>query len=284
MEYLIYFTGNTMKKIQIILTTIFLSLLTTAIASMAYANPTLSVFDCGLLAFDDVSAFGITNNDTEVRELFVPCYLISHDDHLMVWDAGLPLSDVGRTDSNTRYRKSFIDQLAEMNIDTSEIDFVAFSHMHYDHVGSANAFSEATLLIQGTEAVAAFEHPEDNPVFRPELYADLLSSNRTTLNGDYDVFGDGSVRIISAPGHTPGHQALYLELENFGPLILSGDLYHFEVSRALRRTPVFNTDAEETLRSMDKVEALIRSTDATFWIEHSKELAESLNLAPAVYD
>jgi N-acyl homoserine lactone hydrolase len=284
MEYLIYFTGNTMKKIQIILVTIFLSLLTTAIASMAYANPTLSVFDCGLLAFDDVSDFGITNNDTEVRELFVPCYLISHDDHLMVWDAGLPLSDVGRTDSNTRYRKSFIDQLAEMNIDTSEIDFVAFSHMHYDHVGSANAFSEATLLIQGAEAVAAFEHPEDNPVFRPELYADLLSSNRTTLNGDYDVFGDGSVRIISAPGHTPGHQALYLELENFGPLILSGDLYHFEVSRALRRTPVFNTDAEETLRSMDKVEALIRSTGATFWIEHSKELAESLNLAPAVYD
>ena len=273
-----------MKKIQTILVTIFLSLLTTAIASMAYANPTLSVFDCGLLAFDDVSDFGITNNDTEVRELFVPCYLISHDDHLMVWDAGLPLSDVGRTDSNTRYRKSFIDQLAEMNIDTSEIDFVAFSHMHYDHVGSANAFSEATLLIQGAEAVAAFEHPEDNPVFRPELYADLLSSNRTTLNGDYDVFGDGSVRIISAPGHTPGHQALYLELENFGPLILSGDLYHFEVSRALRRTPVFNTDAEETLRSMDKVEALIRSTGATFWIEHSKELAESLNLAPAVYD
>ena len=55
-----------MKKIQIILVTIFLSLLTTAIASMAYANPTLSVFDCGLLAFDDVSDFGITNNDTEL--------------------------------------------------------------------------------------------------------------------------------------------------------------------------------------------------------------------------
>ena len=66
--------------------------------------------------------------------------------------------------------------------------------------------------------------------------------------------------------------------------ILSGDLYHFEASRELRRTPVFNTDAEETLRSMDKVEALIESTGATFWIEHSQELAESLNLAPAFYD
>jgi N-acyl homoserine lactone hydrolase len=273
-----------MEKLQIARVTLFLSLFAIATPNIVYANLTLSVFDCGLLAFDDLSAFGITNDETEVRELFVPCYLVSHDDHYMVWDAGLPLSDVGRTDSNTRYEKSFIDQLSEMNIDTSEIDFVAFSHMHYDHVGAANAFSEATLLIQETEAVAAFEHPEDNPVFRPELYANLLSSNRTTLNGDFDVFGDGSVRIISAPGHTPGHQALYLELENFGPLILSGDLYHFEVSRELRRTPVFNTDSEETLRSMDKVEALIKSTGATFWIEHSKELAESLDLAPAVYD
>ena len=130
----------------------------------------------------------------------------------------------------------------------------------------------------------SFEHAEDNPVFRPELYVDLIDAKRRTLNGDHDVFGDGSVKIISAPGHTPGHQVLYLELSNFGPLILSGDLYHFEASRELRRTPVFNTDAEETLRSMDKVEALIESTGATFWIEHSQELAESLNLAPAFYD
>lgn len=253
-------------------------------SSVAHADLKLTVFDCGQLSFADVSFFGLSNEETEVRELFVPCYLIQHDEHLMVWDAGLPLTDVGKTDGNSRYEDSFLDQLASMDIMPADIDLVAFSHMHYDHVGAANAFTESTLLIQETEAVAAFEHPEDNPVFQEALYNELVNSNRRSLNGDLDVFGDGSVRIISAPGHTPGHQALYLELSNYGPLILSGDLYHFEVSRELRRVPGFNTNAEETLSSMDKVEALVESTGATFWIEHSKELADSLNLAPAFYD
>jgi len=97
-------------------------------------------------------------------------------------------------------------------------------------------------------------------------------------------FGDSSVRIIAAPGHTPGHQVLYLDISNYGPLILSGDLYHFEASRALRRIPVFNTNVEDTLNSMEKIEELLISSGATFWIEHSKKLAESLNLAPAFYD
>lgn len=253
-------------------------------ANLANADVKLYMFDCGQISFPDVSMFSISNEETDVRELIVPCYLIQHFDHLMVWDAGLPLTDVGQTSGNTRYEVSFIDQLAAMDISPSDIDFMSFSHFHYDHVGAANAFSAATLLIQETEAVAAFEHPEDNPVFTPELYSEIMSSNRITMQGDHDVFGDGTVKIISAPGHTPGHSALYLELEEYGPLILSGDLYHFEASRRLKRAPTFNTDAEETFRSMEKVEALIESTGATFWIEHNKQLADTLNLAPAFYD
>ncbi len=253
-------------------------------SSCVHADLKLTVFDCGQLNFSDVSAFGISNEETTVRELFVPCYLIQHDEHLMVWDAGLPLTAVGQTDGNSRYEKSFLDQLADMDIEPSDIDLVAFSHMHYDHVGAANAFTDSTLLIQETEAVAAFEHPEDNPVFRAELYDELRNTKRRNLNGDHDVFGDGSVRIVAAPGHTPGHQVLYLELRNYGPLILSGDLYHFEISRTLRRVPVFNTNVEETLNSMDKIEELLVTSGATFWMEHSKQLAESLHLAPAFYD
>lgn len=250
----------------------------------AQAQLRLSVFDCGRLSFDDVSAFGLTNEETVVRELFVPCYLIQHADHLLVWDAGLPLAAVGQTDANSRYERSFIDQLGEMRIEAEDIDFIAFSHMHYDHVGAANAFTEATLLIQQSEVAVAFDSTEPGVAVQPELYAGIIDNPRITLTGDHDVFGDGSVRIISAPGHTPGHQVLYLELENFGPLVLSGDLYHFEFSRANRRTPVFNTDSAQTLESMDKVEAFVRQSNATFWIEHSLELAETLNLAPAYYD
>lgn len=250
----------------------------------AQAQLSLSVFDCGRLSFDDVAAFGLSNEETSVRELFVPCYLIRHANHLLVWDAGLPLAAVGQTDGNSRYARSFTDQLNDMGIAPQDIDFIAFSHMHYDHVGAANAFTDATLLIQQTEAEAAFGPGEPGLAVQPELYAAVRDNPRITLNGDHDVFGDGSVRILSAPGHTPGHQVLYLELENFGPLVLSGDLYHFDFSRTNRRIPVFNTNSEQTLESMDKIEAFVRESNSTFWIEHSLELAETLDLAPEYYD
>ncbi len=263
---------------------VILGLLLTIAPAISHAELRLYVFNCGTILMPDVSMFGISNDDTDVRELIVPCYLIQHDEHLMVWDAGLPAVAVGDTSGNSRYEVSFIDQLKAMNITPEDVDFASYSHFHYDHVGMANEFKSATLLIQEAEAIAAFNNFANNPVFRPELYSEIQESTRVTMNGDYDVFGDGSVRIISAPGHTPGHSALYLELENFGPLILSGDLYHFEASRALRATPVFNTNAEESLRSMDKIEALIEETGATFWIEHNKALAETLNMAPAFYN
>jgi hypothetical protein len=69
-----------------------------------------------------------------------------------------------------------------------------------------------------------------------------------------------------------------------GPLVLSGDLYHFEASRRLRAVPEFNTDKAQTLESMAKVEELIEKTRATLWIEHNMALAEGLDLAPAFYD
>lgn len=254
--------------------------------SSARADLKLYVFDCGHLSVTDVSAFGITNEETDVRELFVPCYLIDHPDGKMIWDAGLPLDQVGprQSGASSWYETSIIDQLARIGVSPRDIDYAAYSHFHYDHVGAANAFSSATLLIQETEYLAAFHDADSNPVFQPALYSELENSTKLLLQGDHDVFGDGSVTIISAPGHTPGHQVLKLELENYGPLVLSGDLYHFEVSRQLRRVPTFNTDAEQTLRSMNRVEVLTQEAGATFWIEHSLELANSLKLSPYYYE
>ncbi len=253
------------------------------------ADVRLYVFDCGLIGAADISMFNLTNEETPVRELFVPCYLIEHPEGRLLWDAGLPLAMAGQGRIEEeggvymRYEKSLIDQLADMDLSPADIDLVAFSHMHYDHVGAANAFAGSKLLIQNTEYDAAFNEVT-NPVFQPDLYADLKDSDRLILEGDHDVFGDGSVMIISAPGHTPGHQVLLLRLANSGNLVLSGDLYHFQMSRKLRRAPTFNTDAEETFRSMDKVEALIEAEDATLWIEHEKALADRLQMAPAYYD
>ena len=113
---------------------------------------------------------------------------------------------------------------------------------------------------------------------------ELADNPKRLLDGDRDVFGDGSVMIISAPGHTPGHQEWFVDLEETGPLVLSGDLNHFRISREQMRVPPFNADKAQTLDSMRKVERLVEERGATLWIEHDMALARALNLAPAYYE
>jgi glyoxylase-like metal-dependent hydrolase (beta-lactamase superfamily II) len=152
--------------------------------------------------------------------------------------------------------------------------------MHFDHTGAANYFPEARLLIQEEEYKAAFLDEDINPVFDFELYKELADNPVTILNGDHDVFGDGLVKILAAPGHTPGHQVLFINLAQRGPIVLSGDLYHFQISREQKKVPLFNTDPDETLRSMKKIERFIEKNSASLWIEHDLSLANSLPRSP----
>jgi glyoxylase-like metal-dependent hydrolase (beta-lactamase superfamily II) len=259
--------------------------------AVSAAGPQLAVFDCGSIVLDSVESFGIRNDETPVRELFVPCYLVKHEHGTLFWDAGLPLGVVGRGDvkpepgMTLRYARSVLEQLEAVGTPAADVDYVAFSHMHFDHVGAANAFASSTLLIQRTEHTAAFEEVTRYPgIFVPEHYAQLRDAKTMLLDGDHDVFGDGSVEILAAPGHTPGHQALYVELAQTGPVVLSGDLYHFAESRALRRVPEFNTDAGASRRSMERIERLLDARRATLWIEHEKAVADTLRKAPAFYE
>jgi N-acyl homoserine lactone hydrolase len=257
------------------------------VAAGAQAGPRLYVFDCGVLQLDDVSMFGLSADETPVRELFVPCYLIRHADGLLFWDGGLPLA-VAEADGQVTidgipmvYERSIVDQLADMDISPADIRFAAYSHLHFDHVGAANALAGVNVLMQKAEWDAAFG---GEGLVDESLIEELRNAELTLIEGDHDVFGDGSVQIIFTPGHTPGHQALLVNLEVTGPVLLSGDLYHFRESRSLRRAPVFNHDAAMTFDSMDKVEKLLRGRGATLWIEHDKALADSLRKAPQYYE
>lgn len=256
------------------------------------AGVRLYVFNCGDFLFPSVQNFGVGDNETTVRELVVPCYVIEHPKGTLLWDGGLPsaVADMPgwqrNPESGTQFRlqRTLQDQLLGMDLDfdLTSIDLAAFSHIHYDHVGVANELTNATWLVQrGDYDVVANDAAV--PAYDPALLADIRKRPTQVLDGDFDVFGDGTVRLIAATGHTPGHQVLYVGLAEFGPLILSGDLYHFRISRERRRVPLFNVDKGLTLTAMDKVEALVAATGATFWIEHDAALFQTLSLAPDYY-
>jgi len=248
----------------------------------------LYVFDCGHLTFQTVDRFSVQDHETDVRELVVPCYVIEHPEGRMLWDGGLPSSFTTPPSHrpNAKIDTPLAEQLRvlDLGFDLVSLDYVAFSHMHYDHVGVANEVIGATWLVQKPEHEAMFGDMDLPSPAEPDLYNNLLDADTILLNGDYDVFGDGRVKILSAPGHTPGHQILFVDLKETGPLVLSGDLYHFRVSREHRRVPTFNFDVDVTLASMEKIESFVTEIGATFWIEHDYELFQELKKAPMYYE
>jgi glyoxylase-like metal-dependent hydrolase (beta-lactamase superfamily II) len=103
------------------------------------------------------------------------------------------------------------------------------------------------------------------------------------LTGDHDVFGDGAVVLKSTPGHTPGHQSLFLKLAKTGPIVLTGDLYHYAAERTMKKMPV-NDDRDRTQASRDAIETLLTATRAQLWIQHDIGANANLKKSPLYYD
>ena len=264
------------------------------VAASDAANPKLYVFDCGRIRLASIAAFNLRDTDTAVRELSAPCYVVDHPEGQLLWDAGLP-SELAAAEgwvvrpdglANT-LDETLASQMARMGLgfDMGSLEYVAFSHIHWDHVGASNDVASGTWLVQQGDYDAA--HAEGNlsvPAVQPELLVSIKERPTEVLSGDHDVFGDGTVQLIAADGHTPGHQVLFVDLAETGPVVLSGDLYHFQFSRANRVVPLFNVDAARSLQSMDKVEALVAMTGADFWLQHDASLFDSQQKAPGFYE
>ena len=104
------------------------------------------------------------------------------------------------------------------------------------------------------------------------------------IDGDTDLFGDGSVTLVSTPGHTPGSQSLLVHLKNSGFIILSGDVVHLEENFEKNIVPSLNTDKAASIASMDKVRRMIATYHAKLFINHDKAQEDMLKLLPAFYE
>lgn len=220
-------------------------------------------------------------------ELANPVFLVHHPKGWLMWDAGLPDTLEHQPEGmeawifHLRMTKTLMSQFKEIGIQTGEVDYFAFSHIHNDHTGNAHYFKAAKLIIQKKEYDVAF-NPDKRP-FNYEDYKDLENSEVIKLNGDYDLFGDGTVQFIATPGHTAGHQSLLLKLEKTGAILISGDIAYYEVNYKNRGVPTFNTSKEESLASIEKIEQLVSRENAQLWIQHDMANFKKLKLSPYYY-
>lgn len=247
----------------------------------------LYTLDCGRVHLPDMGMFSDTGEyDGHPGTLVAPCFLVVHPKGTLLWDTGLSDTLAGQgpvqMDGGVvlQVDRSLQSQLQMIGV--QRIDNLAFSHYHFDHTGNAGAFRDAQWLVNRLELDAALSKPN------AFISADDIRPSRQTpivnLEGDHDVFGDGSVRILRAPGHTDGHQVLMVSLMHHGPVILSGDLYHTRENRHYQRVPAFNANRADTLASMNRIETLARNYGARIVIQHDPQDFASLPALPASLD
>jgi glyoxylase-like metal-dependent hydrolase (beta-lactamase superfamily II) len=244
------------------------------------------LFDCGLIKGEDPTTYGLKKDDVKDPGMVVPCYLIVHPKGTLMWDvgaipdsdfqAGKPATKTFDTDTITS-PKPLLPQLTALGYPPQNITYVAFSHYHFDHIANANAFAGSTWLVHPKEREAMF-------AARPEqqsAYDQLRHSKTVNLSdADYDVFGDGTVVIKYAPGHTPGHQVLALKLPKTGPVLIAGDLWHYAAERNASSAPEGEANGQQTLASRSAMEAYLKQSGAQLWIEHDPRTFQRLKKAP----
>lgn len=247
----------------------------------------LYTLDCGSIVAKQLGLFSDTGEyDGKTGELAAPCFVIRHPKGVLLWDTGLGdalAAKKGGVDEGPFHLQvdtTLSSQLQQLGLAPQDIAYVAFSHFHFDHVGNATQFPGATWILNKAELEAAKANPGLFDL-TPEFHATLEKVKQQVIRGDYDVFGDGTVRILKAPGHTPGHQVLALKLQKTGPLILSGDLFHLRESRQFRRVPGFNYDRADSLASIDRIETIVKNTRARFVVQHDPTDFRSLPQLPA---
>jgi N-acyl homoserine lactone hydrolase len=255
--------------------------------SPGVSSPRLYVFDCGTLKQRSAATYNLTPEQVESNDMSDPCFLVVHPKGSLLWETGLNDAIFNKPEGGDprgdKVVKSLESQLAEIGYGPGKITYLAMSHMHGDHSGNVGDYAGSTWIVQKPEYEAMFRGtpaPGTNPI----SFAALKNSKTIIIESDHDVFGDGTVVLKSTPGHTPGHQSLFVRLAKTGPLVLSGDLYHFPAERTLNKMPTGEATRGQTAASREALEAFIRETRSTLWIQHDIIAFAKLRLSPAYYD
>jgi len=254
------------------------------------SSPRLYVFDCGDIRGIDPTSFRLKKDELAETDFIVTCYLIVHPKGTLMWDVGVIPDSAFKadgkpvTEGRSTVKTPLKAQLAASGYKPTDITYLALSHYHSDHTANANDFAGATWIVQQAERDFMFVDKHTG-IIKPEHYSALRNSKTIVLkHADHDVFGDGTVVLKTTPGHTPGHQVLFVKLAKTGPLLLAGDLYHYPEERTFKRFPTFEFNVEQSAASRARMDEFMKSTGAVMWIEHDIATHAKLKKAPAYYD
>jgi len=259
----------------------------------------LYVFDCGILNYTSAEAYQLKRNEVGNTDMSIGCFLIAHPKGTLMWDAGAIRDDSWKyagapmrlhfalpdlTERDVTVFKPLKMQLAEAGYKPGDITYLGLSHYHWDHIANANDFAGATWLARKSEHDIMFSGSTERTI--PANYSKLAKSKTVIINKDedYDVFGDGKVIMKSAPGHTPGHQVLFLDLPKTGKVVLGGDLFHYPEERTLNRIPPRDFNPQQTAASRMALETFLKTSGAALWIQHDITAFAKLKKSPAFYE
>ena len=258
----------------------------------------LYVLDGGTLE-SDPARYQLTKEEVSATPLSVTAFLIVHPRGTLMWDTGAIADDswtpAGRpvrrrlvlSNSQERLvtlRTTMKAQLAAIGYTPQDITYLSLSHFHWDHTANANQFVKSTWLARQVERDAMLPDKAPDPP-QPSNFADLKNGKTVLIaTDDHDVFGDGTVVLKLAKGHTPGHQVLYVKLAKTGAVVLSGDLYHYPEERTLNRLPTFEFNVDQTRESRTALDAFLKKTGARLWIQHDLTAMAKTRKAPAYYE
>jgi N-acyl homoserine lactone hydrolase len=252
------------------------------------SSPRLYVIDCGTLTYNRPEDYQLTREQVADTNMSVACFLVIHPRGILLFDTGLSDRLVGRPlwenieDGYGQIKFNTLrGQLADIGVTPADITYLAISHWHWDHTGNANDYAGSIWLTQKAELELMFGKDAD-PVSAP-LWSELAHARKEVFVGDHDVFGDGTVVLKFTPGHTPGHQSLYVKLAKTGGVVLAGDLYHYAEERALNRMPK-EEESTGTPQSRASLDQFLARTHSQLWIGHSIAFMKNATKSPGWYE
>ena len=238
------------------------------------------------------------NQSNQDFEIPVPWYLIKHPKGDVVIDGGNAIevainkhehwgSVIDEYDPTMNKSENCVDQAKSVGTNILDVKYLIQTHLHLDHSGVIGRFPNAIHIVQRLEYDYAF-NPDwfASPAYirkdfdKPNIKWKYLNDKKTDF---FDLYGDGSIKIIFTPGHSPGHQSILIKLPKSGNILLTIDAAYTVDHWENKCLPGLVTSSSQAGESVTKLRKIARENNALVVTGHDPYAWISFKKAPILY-